>query len=188
MDWTNPFDNALMGLIQENLHNAVTDTVFPIITYLGEAGCFWLLLSLVLLLFKKTRKCGIYALCAVALGFLLGELGLKQLFCRPRPFQTISSDIRLLIPFPGGYSFPSGHTTASFAAAAVYFKFSKKWGAAALTLAALIGFSRVFLFVHWPTDVLAGAALGVGAALLILWLAPKIEAKRRKDEAELEEG
>lgn len=188
MDWTNPFDNALMGLIQENLHNAVTDAVFPIVTYLGEAGCFWILLSLILLLFKKTRKCGIYALCAVALGFLLGELGLKQLLCRPRPFQTVSGDIRLLIPFPGGYSFPSGHTTASFAAATVCFKFSKKWGGAALVLAALIGFSRVFLFVHWPTDVLAGAALGIGSALLILWISPKIEAKRRKDEAELDAG
>ncbi len=87
---------------------------------------------------------------------------------RPRPFQLISRDIRLLIPPPSGWSFPSGHSCASFAAATAVFLRDRRFGAAALVLAALIAFSRVFLFVHYPTDVLAGAALGavcaVGAA------------------------
>lgn len=187
MDGINPFDGAMMAFVQEHFHNAVTDGAFPVITYFGEAGLFWIALSLILLFFKKTRRCGIYAMVAIAAGFLLGELGLKNIICRPRPYQAFPDYTSLLIPPPGGYSFPSGHTTSSFAVATVYFKFSKKWGTLALVLAGLIGFSRIFLFCHWPTDVLAGVVLGIGVALLTLWLAPKIEAKRQEAEAHLDE-
>lgn len=187
MTGTNAFDNAVMAFVQEHFHNPATDAVFPVVTYLGEAGILWIVLSVILLFFKKTRRCGVYALTAIALGFLVGELGLKNIVCRPRPYQVNPPDAPLLIPFPGGYSFPSGHSASSFAVATVYFHFSKKWGVPALILAGLIAFSRVFLFVHWPTDVLAGAAFGVLVALLVLWLAPKLEAKRRADEEELDQ-
>ncbi len=164
----NPFDKTLMDLIQTHCHNTVTDAVFPVVTYLGENGIFWILLSLSLILLGKKqgwRGTGIIMLSAMLLGLLVGEVTLKNLVCRPRPFQLISSDIRLLIPFPSGYSFPSGHSCASFAAATAIFLRDKRWGGLALALAALIAFSRVFLFVHYPTDVLAGAALGVLCAI-----------------------
>lgn len=186
MEGVNPFDGAVMALIQEHCHNPFTDAVFPVITYLGEAGLFWIAVSLVLLFFKRTRRCGIFAICAIALGFLVGEIGLKSIVCRPRPYQMFPNYTVLLTRAPGGYSFPSGHTCSSFAVAAVYFKFSKKWGSLALALAALIGFSRVFLFFHWPTDVLCGGILGIACALFILWAAPKIEQKRRETEEMLD--
>ncbi len=186
MDGVNFFDGGVMAFVQANFHNPVTDAVFPVITFFGEGGLFWIALSLALLCFKRTRRCGVCALSAIALGFLFGELILKNIVCRPRPYQAFPEYTALLLPVPGGYSFPSGHTCSSFAVAAVYFRFSKKWGAAALVLAALIGFSRIFLFFHWPTDVLCGAVLGVGAALFVTWAVPKLEDRRRRDQEALD--
>lgn len=168
----NPFDQTIMTFIQERCHNAVTDRLFPAVTYLGESGLFWILLALLLILLGKKRGwrvTGCLMLSAMLLGLLIGEAAIKNIVCRPRPFQELSLDVsQLLIPPPSGWSFPSGHSCASFAAATVIFLRDRRWGAAALVLAALIAFSRVFLFVHYPTDVLAGAALGalcaVGAA------------------------
>ena len=164
----NPFDSAVMDFIQSHCHNLVTDAIFPAVTYLGESGIFWILLSLLMILLGKKRgwrETGVIMLFAMLLGLLIGEVTLKNIVCRPRPFQLISRDIRLLIPPPSGWSFPSGHSCASFAAATAVFLRDRRFGAAALVLAALIAFSRVFLFVHYPTDVLAGAALGAICAV-----------------------
>ncbi len=185
MDGINFFDGAVMGFVQEHCHNPVTDVVFSGITFLGEAGVFWIVLSLVLFFFKRTRRCGLLALYAIAFSFLISELCLKNIVCRPRPFQMFPEEVSLLLPGPSGYSFPSSHAATSFAVATVYFCCLKKWGIPALVLAALIGFSRVVLFFHWPTDVLAGAVLGIASALVVLWIVPKIEAKRRKTEEAL---
>lgn len=181
MNGLNPFDASIMGFVQENLHNPVTDAVFPVITYLGEAGIFWILLSLGLLVWRKTRSCGFLMLLAMLGAFLTGEVILKNIVCRPRPCQEYPDFVTMLIPPPGSYSFPSGHSSSSFAAAAVLFRFSKKWGAAAFVLAALIAFSRIFLFVHYPTDVLAGTALGIFFGLLTLFLYEKVFLPRWKD-------
>lgn len=164
----NPFDQALMDYIQSHCHNAVTDAIFPAVTYLGESGVFWILTALLLVLLGRRsgwRNTGWTMLFAMLLGLLIGEAAIKNIVCRPRPFQCSPSDMPLLIPPPGGWSFPSGHSCASFAAATAVFLRDRRWGAAALLLAALIAFSRVFLFVHFPTDVLAGAALGVLCAI-----------------------
>lgn len=170
MDGVTFLDASVMGMVQGHCHNAFTDAVFPIITYLGEYGALWIALSLGLLLFKKYRRWGALMLCAMAGGFLMGEVLIKNLMCRPRPFQQFPAQGILLIPPPTGYSFPSGHSCSSFAAATVLFSFSKKWGGCAFLLAGLIAFSRVFLFVHWPTDVLAGSALGIIFGLLAIFL------------------
>ena len=156
-----------MALVQETCHNPVTDAIFPVLTYLGEAGVFWIALSLILLIPKKTRLAGFSMLCAVLLGFLVGELTIKNIVCRPRPFRQFPEAVQLLISPPSGYSFPSGHSSASFAAALSLFFQRKKWGVVALALACLIAFSRVFLFVHWPTDVLTGIALGILSAVVV---------------------
>lgn len=183
MDGVNWFDSAVMGFIQENFHNPAADAVFPVITYLGEYGVFWIAVSLILLCMKKTRRCGFCMLCAMAGGFLTGEILIKNLVCRPRPFHLFSTYTALLIPQPSGYSFPSGHSCSSFAAAVSLAFFSKKWGVPALILAALIAFSRIFLFVHWPTDVLAGVALGTAFAFLTVFVyrryaLPRLEAPK----------
>ncbi|NBJ89212.1 phosphatase PAP2 family protein [Acutalibacter sp. 1XD8-36] len=163
----NPFDSAVMTFVQSGFHNPITDAVFPAVTYLGESGIFWILLSLLIIALGRKngwRTTGCLMLAAMLLGLLLGEIALKNIICRPRPFQEMP-EISLLIPPPSGYSFPSGHSCASFAAATIIFLKDKRPGAAALALAALIAFSRVFLFVHYPTDVLAGSLLGVLCAL-----------------------
>ncbi|MCI9224248.1 MAG: phosphatase PAP2 family protein [Acutalibacter sp.] len=163
----NPFDSAVMTFVQSGFHNPVTDTIFPAVTYLGESGIFWILLSLLIIALGRKngwRTTGCLMLAAMLLGLLLGEIALKNIICRPRPFQEMP-EISLLIPPPSGYSFPSGHSCASFAAATIIFLKDKRPGTAALALAALIAFSRVFLFVHYPTDVLAGSLLGVLCAL-----------------------
>ncbi len=159
-------DAAIMEFVQNHLHNAVTDAVFPILTYLGEAGAVWIVLAVALLFFRRTRVTGVLVLVAMLLTFLTGELLLKNIVCRPRPCSAFP-EIPLLIPRPGSYSFPSGHSGSSFAAATVLFLRHRRPGIAALVLAALIAFSRVFLFVHYPTDILAGALLGVLFALAV---------------------
>ena len=98
-------------------------------------------------------------LAVLAITFLVGDVVLKNWIQRPRPFQEMP--VELLIPPPESFSFPSGHTSSSFAAASVIYRVRKSWGIAAFILAVLIGFSRLFLFVHYPTDVLAGAVLGL---------------------------
>lgn len=179
MDFFLPFDTPVMSFIQHHFHNPVTDSLFPFLTYLGELGACWIFIGLVLLFIKKYRRAGILMLVAMMLGALLGEGILKNLVCRPRPFQYVSMDLHLLIPPPSGYSFPSGHTCASFAAATALFLQHRKEGALAYILAVLIGFSRIFLFVHYPSDVLAGAVLGTLLAMGVTaayekWLLPRL--------------
>lgn len=164
----NFFDAGVMDFVQRHLHNAVTDALFPMVTYLGELGAVWVILAVVLLFFAKTKRCGGLMLLSMLAAFLVGEVFLKNVVDRPRPFQTYPGAVQLLIQEPASWSFPSGHSAASFAAATVVFAYFRRWGAAALGLAALIAFSRVFLFVHYPTDVLAGAALGALCALGVL--------------------
>lgn len=178
MTGINEFDRTVMEFVQRWFHNPVTDAAFPFITYLGESGLIWIALAVVFLCLKKFRKSGALMLCAMAAGFLLGELLLKNIVCRERPFQTFPAYTSLLISPPSGFSFPSGHTCSSFAAATVLCFHSRKWGIPALILAALIGFSRIFLFVHWPTDVLAGLVLGVAMGLLTCFAAKKWESRK----------
>lgn len=180
MNGINFFDSSVMTFIQTYLHNPVADAVFPVVTYLGEAGFLWLLTSVFFLCRKGTRRRGLCMACAVTAGFLFGEVLLKNVVCRERPFQAFPDFTPLLIAPPSGFSFPSGHSCSSFAAATVLLCFSKKWGVPALIMAALIAFSRVFLFVHWPTDVLCGALLGTAFGLLTYWAAAKWSKKEER--------
>ena len=149
-------DAAVMAFIQTHFHNTVTDTVFPIITSLGEAGIGWIVLSLVLLCFKKTRRTGGLVLIAMTVTLLFGELTLKNIICRLRP-SHVFTDFPMLIARPTSYSFPSGHTSSSFAAALILTLRHKKVGWLAYIPAVLIAFSRIFLFVHYPTDASSSA-------------------------------
>ena len=173
-------DAAVMAFIQTHFHNTVTDTVFPIITLLGEAGIGWIVLSLVLLCFKKTRRTGGLVLIAMTVTLLFGELTLKNIICRLRPC-NVFTDFPMLIARPTSYSFPSGHTSSSFAAALILTLRHKKVGWLAYIPAVLIAFSAFFFFVHYPTDVLAGILLGTLAALLTYFAAKAIQAQTGRE-------
>lgn len=155
MGWEFAVLDALQGM-----RLPVLDSFFVSLTRLGDGGFFWIALGLALLCFPKTRVCGVCVLAALAVGAVATNLLLKPLVARPRPF-WVCDTVELLVKAPRDFSFPSGHTQASFAAAGAVWRNNRKWGLAVFVLAALIAFSRLYLYVHFPTDVLFGAALGV---------------------------
>lgn len=174
-------DFQILNLIQETLRCAFMDAAMAVFSYLGEAGAIWVLTGIVLLLFRKTRAAGVMLLTAVALGFLVGEVGIKNIVCRVRPFY-FNTDLVMNIHAPSGYSFPSGHSCSSFAAAFVLLQrfkekhFVRQWwvGIAAYAVAILIAFSRLYNYVHYPSDVLAGIVLGTLSALLVCFIFHKL--------------
>ena len=166
-----------------NLHNPVLDKIMIGITSLGNAGIFWIAVAIFLICIKKTRKCGILMLISMAFGLILGNGVLKNLVTRERPC-WIDENIPLLIPNPHDYSFPSGHTLASFEAAVMIFLHNKKWGIISLVVAILIAFSRMYLFVHFPTDILGGAALGTLISILVYEVYENIKNKKEVKEVQ----
>ena len=158
----------------QHLHNAVLDRVMVGITSLGNAGWIWIALTAVFLILPKYRKCGVRMAIALILDLILCNLVLKPLAARPRPC-WIDEQVKLLVAAPKDYSFPSGHTAASFAAvAALYFAGAKKWWKITLPLALLMAFSRMYLYVHFPTDILGGAVLGITIGALTYVYGTKI--------------
>jgi len=179
MNYLNNIDMNLLYFIQNHLRNKQFDILMPFFTYLGDKGLIWIIISLILISIKKYRKEGIVLLSALVLATILGEGFLKHLVKRPRPFLEVQS-IKLLISKPSSYSFPSGHTTSSFAAAGVLGYYFKKYKVYFFTLAILIAFSRLYLFVHYPSDVLAGIILGLLSSGVVL----KMFNKRKVDNYE----
>lgn len=126
----------------------------------------WIVLAVILLLIPKTRKTGIIILAALCIDLVVCNGILKNLFARIRPCD-VNTQIQLLIARPDDFSFPSGHTAASFAAvAALYFSGERKLWKPALVLACLIAFSRLYLYVHYPTDILGGILVGIAAGYI----------------------
>ncbi len=153
--------------IQDSVRNDALTPVFVFITTLGNGGIIWILISVAMLFYKKTRKVGIAVLIALAASLLIDNILLKNIVARTRPYDVISG-LTSLVGTQKDYSFPSGHTGSSFAAAVVMFiMLPKRYGVPAVVLAALIGFSRLYVGVHYPTDVLAGMMLGTGIALTV---------------------
>jgi len=156
----------------QTIHRPVLDAVMVYITRLGDHGTIWILTAFVFLCTKKYRKGGMVICLALIFSFILGNLIIKNLVARPRPC-WVNDTVQLLISVPGDYSFPSAHTMSSFAAATAIFFMNKSWGITALLLAGAIAFSRMYLYVHYPTDILAGAVLGVFVAYAAKWGLPK---------------
>ena len=164
---------------------AVLDSFFLAVTKIaGSYGQLWVIVAAVLLVFKKTRKAGVAVLLAYAAVFLIGQYGLKNLVSRPRPCQ-MDLDFALLVDRPSSSSFPSTHSAWAFGAATAVFMQHKKSGIAAFIAAALIAFSRMYLFLHFPTDVLAGIVLGIALGVLANWITGRIwkTADQRKNAA-----
>ena len=139
----------------------------------GSYGQLWVILAALLLVFKKTRKAGVSVLIAYAAVFLIGQLVLKHLISRPRPCQ-IDQTFALLVSRPSSSSFPSTHSAWAFGAATAIFMQHRRMGAAAYVVAALIAFSRLYMFLHFPTDVLFGAALGIALGVFAHWITARV--------------
>ena len=185
------FDLPILDWIQATLQSGFMDFIMPIITVFGDAGIFWMICSAVLMFFPKTRKTGLGMAFALAMGLVVCNLTLKPMVARIRPYDLqaeLGVTINLLQGAMHDFSFPSGHTIASFEAATVLLKNSKKMGIPAYILAIMVAFSRLYLYVHYPTDVIASIILGTVFALignaLAGVIAPKIHfGKRGKYEA-----
>ena len=160
MDVICTFDYNILTWIAEHLVTDPLTAVMRFITTLGDGGMIWIFLALLFLLRPATRKCGYAMIVALLMSLLVNNLLIKSLVARPRPFLQYSELIPLIAP-PGGYSFPSGHSSSSFAAAFSCFMHNKKAGVPLIVLAALIAFSRLYVCVHFPTDVLCGSFLGI---------------------------
>ena len=173
-------DHSMLIFIQEHIRNPVFTPFFTFITHLGDSGMIWILFSLGLLMTKKFRKIGIMSICALLGSLFINNLILKNLLARTRPFDLIQELIPL-IPKPHDFSFPSGHTGSSFAAAAVIYRnMTAKIGIPVLILAILIGLSRLYLGVHYPSDVLFGVLSGIGISYLAEFLVNYVDDKLDK--------
>lgn len=172
------FDLPILDGIAENLHCPFLDKVMVPISALGDGGILWIAIALLLLIFPKTRKTGIAMGFALLMGLIVCNGILKPLIHRPRPYDYqllhYGKQIRLLIPPLSDGSFPSGHTIASFEAATALVLFRKRLGIPALVMASFIAFSRLYLYVHYPTDVLFSVVLGIGFGYLGSYLAKRI--------------
>lgn len=174
------FDLPILDWIQENLKNAFLDVVMPIITMFGDGGIFWIACAVILLCIPKTRKTGLGMGFALIMGLIVCNVTLKPLVGRIRPYdfqEQLGVVIPLLTERMHDYSFPSGHTIASFEAATVLLINNKKLGIPAMILAVLIAFSRLYLYVHYPTDVIFSVFAGILFAFLGNWLAGKVMAR-----------
>lgn len=156
----NEFEIKILDFIRERFACPFLDAVMPVITSLANGGIIWIIAAVLLLIFKKTRKTGFSVALALITGLIIGNLILKNLVGRIRPYE-FNEGVEILVARLSDFSFPSGHTLASFEAATVLLIRDKRLGVPALVLAVAIAFSRLYLYVHYPTDVLAGIILGV---------------------------
>lgn len=166
-------DFSIVLWMQEHLRTPLLDIFFPFITHLGDKGLCWIALGIILLIPRRTRIWGICVLVCLTVDFLLGEGLLKHLFLRQRPCIVQPID-DMLIAIPHTTSFPSGHSASSFTSATALFLNNRRAGIAAYVLASLIAFSRLYCYVHFPTDILCGILLGISVAV---FLTPRL--KRR---------
>ncbi len=163
-----------------DLHGTFFDKIVLFITHLGDAGIFWIALALFLLCFKNYRKSGAGMAVSLLFSLLFTNVILKNFVARERPFDTDPTLDNLV--HEDSFSFPSGHTSASFAAALSLICYHKKEGIAAVVLAVLISLSRIYICVHYPTDVLGGIVVGALSAflsvLVVKFVSEKMNAKK----------
>ena len=172
-------DQSILIFIQNNICNPVLDEIMTIVTSLGNSGVIWIVITIILLVIKKYRKYGIIMFISLILCLIIGNVVLKNLVARLRPCH-IDSTVNLLIGIPIDYSFPSGHSMVSFASAGVLWYMKKEVGIISMSLAITIAFSRMYLYVHYPSDVLCGAIVGLLIALLSIKLVSLLQKNKRK--------
>ena len=176
------FDLPILDWIAANLWCPVLDTIMPIITMFGDGGIFWIAISVILMITKKYRKTGLSMAFALTMGLLVCNIILKPGVARIRPYdfqmQYFAKEIQLIAGGMHDFSFPSGHTIASFEACTALMLGNKKFGIPATILAILVAFSRLYLYLHYPTDVLVSIVLGTIFGILGHYLAQKVNLNR----------
>ncbi len=171
--WIQQIDWTILHWIQDSLHNNVLDFLMPAITTLGNNGAIWLAIAALLTITKKYRLYGIAMFAALAISFFLNNTFLKPFVARPRPAWI--EHVHMLIKMPKDFSFPSGHTISSILGAYILTAANRKFGYIAIPLAIAIAFSRLYLFVHFPSDVLTSTLLGLLFGALAVWVVKKYE-------------
>ena len=206
-DMIQSFDTSVLEFIQNTFKCSFLDPIMAFFSYIGEMGLFWIAVGIVFIIFKKTRSMGVMMLVAMAIGFLVGEIGIKNLINRPRPFMVnidysarpseLNPDFGLNIAIPSGSSFPSVAILSVFSfvrlilypmAATVMLIKDKRFGIPALVLALLIVFSRLYNYVHYPSDVLCGMLLGVICAVVVVLVFKKTGLDNRLSPQKVKEG
>lgn len=180
MSYIQDLDVKILFFIYNNMHSDLLDKIMIFFTGLGEYGAIWLTISGTLLMLPKYRRVGVLTLCAVILSYISGELILKNIIERPRPFIAVPA-VNMLITKPLTYSFPSGHTATAFAAGIVLYSQLDKYKVSFLILAVLIAFSRMYLFVHYPTDIVGGITLGVIISSFVLYISKVVFVKSKEN-------
>lgn len=176
--WLIDLDGGILLFIQEFIRKPFLTPVVKAVTALGNGGAVWILLTLLLLLLPRTRRVGCMAAAALLGTLFLNNLFLKNLIARTRPYEVIDG-LTYLVPKPGEYSFPSGHAGSSFAAAGVMFmRLPKRYGIPAILLAVLISLSRLYVGVHYPSDVLFGMIDGICISIAAVALVERIGRRR----------
>ena len=178
MSWIQSLDEQLLRWVAE-LRTPALNAFMTAYTSLGNAGILFIVISVLMLMFRKTCRSGLTALGGMGLGLLITNLTVKPLIARPRPW-VVMKGFETLVRSSDMNSFPSGHTCAAFAfAAALCCTLPWKWGkAAAAAAACMMGFSRLYVGVHFPTDVLAGGLIGTLCGLAAGWLGRRIKSRR----------
>lgn len=165
----------------QTIHNPIMDAVMCFVSKIGNVGMVWILLAVVLFFFSKTRRSAVILLTALVVDVILCNGILKNAIGRIRPCD-VNTAIQLLIPRPSDFSFPSGHTAASFAAVtSLMLAHEKTLWKPAMVLAILIAFSRMYLYVHYPTDILGGILVGIVSGCLGYFIFKKFVGKGEKN-------
>ncbi len=166
-------DFNILFWIQNLIRNDVFDVIIPFYTSLGEDGIIWIAFGLILLIPKKYRKTGIMVLAALLVMLVVNNIVLKNLIARPRPCWTYPEMVQL-VHNPSSYSFPSGHTTSAFAVAFTVFSQHKKLGKVIIVMAAIMAFTRLYVFVHFPTDIYGGILVAAAITTFVCFMEKKI--------------
>ena len=176
----NGFELSILLWMQENLRGFM-DGFWIFITSLADKGWFWILLAVVLLFFRKTRVAGVTVLVALIFNHVMINILLKDLVARPRPY-VASDEIVTLIKQLSSFSFPSGHTSTSFAAAfaVLFMEKKRRYAIPAMIIAAMIGFSRMYVGVHYPGDILGGIVIGILSAFAASAIVKLVRVRLRK--------
>lgn len=179
-DFIIALDNSIADFMI-SLQNSFLTVILTGVTWLSDGRRIWTVLGLCLLACKKTRKFGIIYAVTLLCAFLFSEYTIKLIVCRERPF-VARDDIKLLIPAPSGFSFPSSHSCSSFACAVCIALHHKRFAPLALSFAFIVAFSRLYFTVHYFTDVLAGSLLGAVWAIIVFAVFKKSENRKKSSE------
>lgn len=176
-------DGQILLLIQEHLRFAQVTPVVTFLTRLGDSGFIWIVISIILLFPKKTRRAGILSLVALLGSLCITNFWLKNFVARVRPYEVVQG-LTCLVEKASDWSFPSGHASAAFASAVVIYKSRpKRLGVPCLILAFLIALSRLYVGIHYPSDVLCGMIIGTLIGLIVFWLFGERKYKRKARKA-----